>query len=144
MCTVDADVLELTVPSDLRYLRVVRRSLEAVCRLHGFDDATTGSVVLASEEACSNICRHAYGGARSGHIWITYRLCDDALEIEFVDEGKSFCPNAADQKDPSELRPGGRGLFLIREIMDDVTYQPRQPRGTRLRMRKCLPQDGPT
>ena len=136
------DVLELTVPSDLKYLCVIRRALEAVCRVQGFDDATLGSIVLANDEACSNIVRHAYGGVSTERIWITCRLSGEGLEIELVDEGKAFDPAEAGRKDPSELRPGGRGLFLIREIMDEVSYEPRQPRGTRLRMRKRLPAGG--
>ena len=135
------DVLELTVPSDLKYLCVVRRVLEAACRQQGFDDATAGSIVLANEEACSNIVRHAYEGSDAGRIWVTCRLIDEGIEIELVDEGKPFDAKATGVQDPSEVRPGGRGLFLIREIMDEVHYEPRVPRGTRLRMTKRLPQD---
>ena len=134
------DVLELAVPSDLRYLCVVRRVLESVCRLQGFDEPTTGSIVLANEEACSNIVRHAYEGKPTGRIWITCRLVEGGLEIEVVDEGKPFDPEQAGVRDPSEVRVGGRGLFFIREIMDEVSYEARCPRGTRLRMWKRLPQ----
>lgn len=136
------DVLELTVPSDLKYLSVIRRVLECVCRLQGFDEPTVGSIVLANEEACSNIARHAYEGKCSGRIWITCRLIADGVEIELVDEGKPFDPEEAGPRDPSEVRPGGRGLFFIREIMDEVSYEPRCPCGTRLRMWKRLPQAG--
>jgi len=139
---VGTDVLEMSVPSDLKYLCVVRRALDAVCRLAGFDETTAGSVLLANDEACSNVVRHAYEGVSTGRIWITCRLSDDVLAIEVEDEGKPFDPGMAAHKDPAEVRPGGRGLFFIREIMDEVVYEPRHPRGTRLRMCKRRPREG--
>src|SRR5262245_9904997 len=132
----DGPRLTLTLPSELRWLAVARNFVEGVCRAGGFDISTTNSVVLAVNEAVSNIIRHAHQDRPDAQMHIHCALCPDGLEICLVDEGEPFDLSAVPNLDPAELRLGGRGVFLMRSLMDELTCQPHGQRGNTLRMVK--------
>ena len=126
----------LTIASDLHLLAVVRAFVEGVCRVGGFEESFTDAVVLATDEATNNIMRHAHQGRIEAIIQIQCRLLADGIEVRLVDEGAPFDLAAVPHMDPAELRVGGRGVYLMRQLMDEVTCQPRGPRGNTLRMSK--------
>jgi anti-sigma regulatory factor (Ser/Thr protein kinase) len=129
----------LTIPSDLRLLPLARGFVEAVCEFAGFERAVTDAVVLAMHEAANNIIRHAHHGDPAAQIQIQCHLAADGIEVHLLDEGDPFDLAAVPQLDPAELRIGGRGVFLMRTLMDELTCQPRGPRGNTLRMVKRCP-----
>lgn len=126
----------LTLPSDPRMLSVARAFVEAVCQTCDLDPRTTRSVVLATGEAVSNIVRHAHRGRADAQIQLQCTLRPDALEISLRDEGEPFDIAAVPHLDPAELRVGGRGVYLMRTLMDELSCVPRQDRGNTLRMVK--------
>lgn len=106
----------------------------------GFDVEQVYAVELAVDEACSNIIEHAYGGEGKGKIVCSCELSDDRLTITVQDWGKSFDPS--DISEPNyevpinELQNRGAGLFLMRKMMDDVSYQFSDSEGNLLTMVK--------
>ena len=56
----EAYPFSLTIPSELRLLPVARLFVEAVCQAGGLDEADVNAVVLAVNEATSNVIRHAH------------------------------------------------------------------------------------
>jgi serine/threonine-protein kinase RsbW len=126
----------LTLPSDLRHLPIARLFVEGVCQAEGFDKPVTDAVVLAANEATSNVIRHAHRDCPGSPLRIQCRLLSDGIEVCLFDEGPSFDLDAVPRLDPSEVRVGGRGVFLMRSLMDEVSIQPRQERGNVLRMVK--------
>jgi serine/threonine-protein kinase RsbW len=128
--------LTLTLPSDLRLLPVARAFMEAVCQVADFNKETAKAVVFAGDEAINNAIRHAHHSDSTTPIEIQFFLWPDHLEIRIHDQGDPFDLNAVPDLDPSEVRIGGRGVFLMRKLMDEVTCQPRGPRGNTLRMIK--------
>ena len=106
----------------------------------GFDEKEIYAVELAVDEACSNIIEHAYGGEGKGDIECTCNDLNGGLEIILKDDGKPFDPCAVSQPDFSvaleEIKPRGAGLFLIRNMMDDVDFEFSQKDGNVLRMVK--------
>jgi serine/threonine-protein kinase RsbW len=135
--TMDADRprLTLTLPSDLHMLSVARAFVEAVGEANGMDRAIIHAVVLATSEAVSNIIRHAHQGRPEAHFQIHCIMHPDAFEIAFLDEGEPFDINAVPHLDPAELRVGGRGVFLMRALMDELSCY-RHDCGNTLRMVK--------
>ena len=138
MITGDAmkNALQLGIPADVRYLRIVRRVLEEVCGLLALDAEATGDVVLATEEAVTNIIVHAYCGGTGGRIELRVTPTRVGLEVAVEDEGEPFAGDEVVPPDPAEIRPGGRGVFLIRKLMDEVRYRPKPTAGTVLTMLK--------
>ena len=129
----------LTIPSDLRLLSLARAFIEAVCQVAELDEATIHAVVLAADEATNNVMRHAHQGNADAQIQIQCYLRGDGIEIHLLDEGQPFDLAAVPHLDPAELRIGGRGVYLMRTIMDELTCQPRGDRGNTLRMVKRCP-----
>jgi len=128
--------LTLTLPSDLRWLDMARMFVEAVCKAGALDQATTDAVVLATNEATSNIIRHAHQHQPDACLQIRCRFCEEGLEICLYDQGEPFDVAAVPTLNPAEIRLGGRGVFLMRRLMDELTSQPHGERGNVLRMVK--------
>jgi serine/threonine-protein kinase RsbW len=126
----------LTLASDLRLLPLARSFVEAVCQVAGFDEQSTHAVVLATDEATNNVMRHAHHGNPNAQLQIQCYFCPDGIEIHIHDEGAPFDLSAVPHLDPAELRVGGRGIYLMRRLMDELTCQPRGERGNTLRMVK--------
>ena len=126
----------LTIASDLKLLALARSFVEAVCQCAGFDETTTHAIVLATDEATNNVMRHAHRGRPEATLQIQCFLRPDGLEVQLLDQGDPFDLAAVPHLDPGELRIGGRGVFLMRALMDELSCQPRGAHGNILRMVK--------
>jgi serine/threonine-protein kinase RsbW len=137
--TSDYPPLTLTLPSDLRMLSVARAFIDAVGQVCELDRSTVHALVLATGEAVSNVVRHAHQDRPGAQLQVQCRLCPGSIEILLLDEGDPFDITAVPHLDPGELRVGGRGVFLMRALMDELSCQPRDGRGNILRMVKHRP-----
>jgi anti-sigma regulatory factor (Ser/Thr protein kinase) len=126
----------LTLPSDARMVPVARAFVEAVCQACDLHRSATYALVLAAGEAVSNIIRHAHHSRPDTPLHISCRPGADCLELLFLDEGEPFDLTSVPLLDPTEMRLGGRGLYLMRSLMDEVTCARRQPHGNVLRLVK--------
>jgi len=111
--------------------------VEAAASASGFDDRTSHACQLAVCEAVENIIQHGYQ-ADDGEIQVTAQSAPGALTVEIVDRAPAFDPTRY-PIDPSatlrDARIGGRGLLMIRRIMDDISYE-RRGRQNILRLTK--------
>lgn len=83
---------------------------------------------LAAHELYANIVNHAYQRDDSQRIGVrlTLEWNPRSLIIEMRDRGCSFDPASVPDPDLDQVRENGYGLFLIRNLIDDVTYEVRQ------------------
>ena len=97
------------------------------------------SLKLAVDEACTNIVQHAYGG-RGGEIEVTVEAVEEGVWVTLLDWGEPFDPASIPTPDVTaslDQRPlGGLGLFLMRQLMDEVHFEFDADRGNRLTMAK--------
>jgi serine/threonine-protein kinase RsbW len=126
----------LTIPSDLRLLALARSFVEGACRVAGFDERATRAIVMATDEATNNVIRHAHRDNPDAALQIQCFFISEGIEVRLLDEGAPFDISAVPHLDPGELRVGGRGVFLMRALMDELSCQPRGERGNLLRMVK--------
>ncbi len=133
----------LTISSNLRLLPLARAFVEAVCQVAGFDEKATHAIVLATDEATNNVIRHAHRNQPDAPLQIQCFFRPDGIEILLIDQGAPFDLASVPNMDPSEERVGGRGVFLMRALMDELTCQPRGDRGNMLRMVKRCTRPGP-
>jgi serine/threonine-protein kinase RsbW len=126
----------LTIPSDLSLLALARDFIEGVCHVAGFDERATRAIVMATDEATNNIIRHAHRDSPEAALQIECHFVTEGIEVRLLDEGAPFDISAVPHLDPAELRVGGRGVFLMRALMDELSCQPRGERGNLLRMVK--------
>lgn len=133
----------LTIPSDLRLLALARSFIESVCQVAGLDETQTHRIVLAVDEATNNAVKHAHKSRPEASIRLRCWATPGRLEIHLLDEGEPFDFNAVPELDPGDpLRPGGRGVFLMRLNLDEVTSAVRPEGGNLLRMVKNFPPPG--
>ena len=129
----------LTIPSDLCQLAGARAFVTAVCQAVGGDPVTADNLALAAHEAIANVIRHAHRHRAEVPVQIRCLPCQGGIEIHILDEGEPFDLAAVPHLDPAELRVGGRGVFLMRCLTDEITCQRRGERGNVLRLVKRWP-----
>ena len=137
-----ADVVRLDLPATHKYLNVLGASLaEILARVEGLAERETSAynVQLAVHEVCTNIVSHAYAGRSGGRIRVTLTLAFEPrrLIVELRDSGIPFDLAAAPEPRLDEPQVHGYGLFLVRQLMDEVSYQS-GARGNRWRLVKRL------
>ena len=132
-------LLSRTVPARAESLRELRAGVRACLDALGVEPQLRDRLVLAVDEACANIIRHAYAGACEGDIGLRVQLAGAVLAFELVDSAP--CVEAAKLRPQplGEARCGGLGVALIDQVMDDWHIEALgNGRGNRLVMRKRI------
>jgi serine/threonine-protein kinase RsbW len=115
-----------TILSKTDNLSHVRKFIEAEARSFGFSDEDISNIVLAVDEACTNIIKHAYRYASDKEIEISVFRNKHTFEIRIKDSGKPFDPSAVLPLDLKKYignrQRGGLGVYLMRRLMDKVEY----------------------
>jgi len=134
----------LTVPSELRMLSVARGFVEAVCQAYDLDRATKHALIIVTGEVVTNIVRHAHQNRAGATMEMSLEIQADAIVLTFADQGQPFDLEAVPKMPPGELRIGGRGVYLMRTLMDEVTCKPLSEGqcGNVMRMIKRRPEAG--
>ncbi len=109
--------------ADLSYMAGLGRRIRAFSAAGKTPDESITGLELAVHEVAVNIIRHAYADVDSG--WIDIRLsCDDReLIVVLEDQGGPFDPAMAVEPDLAVPREGGYGLYVARQLVDDVNYR---------------------
>jgi sigma-B regulation protein RsbU (phosphoserine phosphatase) len=120
-------------------LRAVREAVRREALDQGCAPECAGDIVMAVDEACQNIIRHAYAGRSDGEIVIEIERVGPELVVSLRDFAPPVDPSRVRPRDLDDLRPGGLGTHLIREAMDGAGFAPPPPDGGNLfRMRKRI------
>ena len=105
----------------------------------GEERGTIEDVVLAIDEACQNIIRHAYGGETDKEIVLNLEQDGKKLVVSLRDYAQEVGVDCMKFRDLAEVRPGGLGCHFIQEVMDEVSLgRPTEGRGNLLRMVKQM------
>jgi anti-sigma regulatory factor (Ser/Thr protein kinase) len=126
----------LTVPSHPRYLYVVRSALYPLVLEAGFPKKEARKVVLAVDEACSNIIRHAYSGDPTKTITMTVEDGAERFFVRLRDYGRKVALAEIVPRDLKDIRPGGLGTHFINLVFETVGYDTDQGQGTLLTLEK--------
>jgi serine/threonine-protein kinase RsbW len=134
--------LTKTINSRTDSLLSVRQFVAEAAKAFGFSDEDSSKIVLAVDEACTNIIKHAYHGAPDQNITITIVREKDRFEVRISDEGKSFDPKTLRPLNLKEhltkYRRGGLGVYLIKSLMDEVEYRSIGGKTNEVRLTKYL------
>lgn len=121
----------LSVPGTLPGVRQAVHAFERFGRAHGLPHGATWRFPLALDEILSNIVRHGFGG-RHGAIDLTFSVDGEFVVVEIVDQADAFNPLLAPPPDTcgslEDRKPGGLGIALVRQLMDDTWYERRDER----------------
>lgn len=131
---------KLVFDANFQYLDEIREFVGEAARQVGFADKDIYSIQLAADEASSNIIEHAYSGVENGKLEIDCNIGNGELKIVMRDWGKPFDPESVPEPnikaDLSERKIGGLGMYLMRKLMDEVSYAASPDSGNTLIMVK--------
>jgi len=132
-------VLERRFRAEAGQLSSMRKAVEECVLGCGAAQETACDVVRAVDEACQNIIRHAYGGKAGGDIVLEIEAQPGELIISLKDFAPRIDPSCVKPRDLDDVKPGGLGTHLIREIMDSAEFvEPPPGCGNLLRMIKRI------
>ena len=126
-------------------LQGARTAMRGFLAAQGIGQATINDIVLAVDEACQNVIRHAYRDTGDGEIVLDMEIEGTRLVTQVRDFAPEIDHITVAPRRVDDLRPGGLGTHFIREIMDEVAYlRPTDGIGNLLRMCKeiALPASG--
>lgn len=143
----DRPDIRIEMLSNPLYLSGARELVGSVARRLGFNELACGQIALAVDEALCNIIRHGYDRRTDGPIWLSlWPVPGDngspgGLKIVLEDEAKQIDPGAIRGRDLDDVKPGGLGVHIIREVMDEARYEKRAGHGMKLTMVKRIGPD---
>jgi serine/threonine-protein kinase RsbW len=104
----------------------VRKFVRGVAEGCGFGEDDVQKIVLAADEACTNIIKHAYKFSPTGEIVLDSKCYAEKLSLIITDTGTPFNPEMVPVPDIQELakkkKVGGLGIYLMKKLMDEVKY----------------------
>lgn len=116
----------LSVKSTTDNLARIRTFVKKQASAAGFNADEANKIVLAVDEACTNIIKHAYKYSEFGKINININFNKVRLRISITDEGSHFNSSSVPEPDLKkyyeERRVGGLGMYLMKRLMDEVIY----------------------
>ena len=122
----------------------VRSFVQRATLALGFDEELSDLLEIVTAESTVNAMRHGNGFDRSKRVSLSIYFDCRMIEIVVEDEGKGF--DLEQVPDPTEvdnrLKPGGRGILIMRSFMDEVELLPTPGGGQRLRMVKTVKRGG--
>ncbi len=129
-------------PANFKNLDSIREYVARAAKDAGCDEAGVYAIQLAADEACSNIIEHAYKTEDGGEIECTCSQDGNSLVLVFRDHGINFEPDLVPEPDLTgklnQRQIGGLGLYLIRQLMDEVHYESLNEAGNVLTLKKHI------
>jgi serine/threonine-protein kinase RsbW len=135
--------LEITVPNQTRYLSLIGKIGEDMARgvdsFKGDREALAHHLNVVLTEAMVNAIKHANAADPEKEVQIRISISSKELAIRVYDSGQGFNLDKVPDPpfDPEQLEDKGRGIFIIRSLMDSVKYK-RARGGNVLEMKKAL------
>lgn len=117
---------KLKVKSKTENLSVIRDFISTSAYETGMKPDAVENIILAVDEACTNIIKHAYKSIPDGELIIKTKSTLSRFVVSITDFGKSFEPEMIPEPDLQKYyrqkRVGGLGMYLMKTLMDDVKY----------------------
>lgn len=117
--------LRVTLASSFEELNEIVDLGEAFVAKHTSDEDFAYKVVLLTTEAVTNAIEHGNALDETKQVHVEMSCEAGLISVAVQDEGAGFDPNAIKNplKEENLLAEGGRGVFLIEEMADRVTYE---------------------
>lgn len=123
------------IHSDIRYIKKISKEILKLLQYRKVDESVQFDVRLAAEEAIRNAIVHGNHSDKKLPVAVSYTLDKNKIEIEVEDRGEGF--DVKKIPDPRTkdyvMKEGGRGIFLMQELMDRVKYN---EKGNKVKMTK--------
>jgi len=136
-------IREINILSDIRNLSEARTLVSRFLLEEGIDEPQViDEIRLAVDEALTNIIEHAYQFQKGKTIDIQLKFNGGRFTVILHDRGRSFAWEEVPEPDPKkymmEEREDGWGVFLIKNLMDEIIYRPNEGEHNEMVMVKYL------
>lgn len=128
-------VFRLTLSSIPTNVRKVERFLKKIDRAAHLDEIQEHKLMISLTEAVNNAILHGNQSKEEKRVRVVCELQEDGLLFTITDEGRGFKPEkiANPLKRENLLKESGRGIFLMRTLMDRVEFR-RTPQGMEVKL----------
>lgn len=113
------EVVELEIPSSPEYVAVVRHAVEGIAQRMKFDPSQIEDLKIAVGEACTNAIMHGCPKGKTNSVEVRCVVRSDGLLVEVRNSIENRSASQT-MPNPSIEREGGLGLYIIRQLMDEV------------------------
>ena len=127
--------LTLALPRDEFSVPVARRVLSRSLGVLGVEEVVVADIELALTEACTNVLDHA---GEADEYEVSAGIDGDMCVIEVIDRGEGFDSDDLGLSDADPTAEDGRGIQLMRALVDEVTFTSRPQVGTVVHLEKQL------
>jgi serine/threonine-protein kinase RsbW len=129
---------EVVLPSELEVLDSIDESTLKYSRLAGIDNGTASMVAMAAIEAVTNAVLHGNAACGGKEVMVRYVWEPGEFRITVRDQGKGFDLSCVhDPTDPEWcMASSGRGIYIMRQVMDSVEFEMSEESGTTVTMVK--------
>jgi len=133
--------VKLDISSRFEMLEMVQTVLSHLGGMVGFDEDASHYMSVAVRESVVNAIKHGNRGDETRRVSITFTLLPAGLEVKVHDQGPGFDPESVPNPLAEEnlLKADGRGIFFMRQFMNEVSYSFPPKGGTVVKMVKRLP-----
>jgi len=131
-----ASEIRLKIPCSTEFAAIVRVQAEAIARRVEFSEEEVYDIVTAVGEVCDNSIEH---GVSDQGMDVEYTMTENEFRVEVRDYGPGFDPAGKGELPPDMFSEDGRGIFLMRNLMDKVEIESQIGRGTKIVMTKARP-----
>lgn len=117
--------IKISIPSLIENIKIIESFIDNARENFEINDDIYGNIMISVTECISNAIIHGNQGDKNKLVHLELALEDELLLFTIQDEGDGFDYN--ELKDPTAPenieKPGGRGIFLIKHLSDDVKFE---------------------
>ena len=128
------ETIKMEISANPEYVSIIRLTTSGIANKVGFCIDDIEDLKVAISEACTNAIKHSLDEG----FTIIYSIIGNGLTIEVIDNGKGYDRSSVSEPDVNNLKEGGMGLFIIEALMDEVTVESQEGKGTSIKMTKYL------
>lgn len=117
--------IKIEIPSLRENIRMIESFIDNAKEEYQLDDDIYGNIMIAVTEAVNNAIVHGNRSDKSKNVALTLQILDHLIKFTIEDEGKGFdFTSLPDPTAPENIaKPGGRGIFLMKHLCDDVSFK---------------------
>ena len=131
---------KLEIPSSQDYLAKADSFLEQTLSDHGLDQSTIADLAISTTELINNAIVHGNRLDPDKIVTVVLEFFDDRLTVSIIDQGDGFSPENIPSPiaDENLMKEAGRGIFIVRSLVDDLQIEAPPEGGTRMVIIKKL------
>ncbi|MCH7948426.1 MAG: ATP-binding protein [candidate division Zixibacteria bacterium] len=129
----------ISIPSTQEYLPDVDIFIEGILRGYGINESIIADIAISVSELVNNAIDHGNQKNEEKRVIVTIEKNSEAVSLTVTDEGTGFNPDELDDPLAEEnlLKEVGRGIFIVRSLMDKVDIAPSK-KGTKITFTRAL------